>query len=101
MTVRVRVPYLRWRRCLWEPYSQSRCCYGCEETENEVACCSLHVVVCYVVIFLVMTFLFALIFKGCVHLSYAEAGFDLSMIVSPWCNCLRLIKLLISQKKDY
>ena len=32
------------------------------------------------------------------HPSYAKTGLDLSMIVSPWCNCLRLIKLPITTK---
>ena len=77
MTVRVRVPYLRWRRCLWEPYSQSRCCYGCKETANKVACCSLLRHDLFVTAFFSLFF-----FKGFVHPSNTDAGLDLSKIVS-------------------
>ena len=72
------VPFSRLRHCLWEPYSQSRCCYGCEETENEVACCNLLHHDSFV-----MSFFVCFNFKGYVYRSYAEAGLDLSMIVSP------------------
>ena len=63
----------------WEPYSKSRCCYG-NEGGKELKM-KLYVLVCYGMIF-VMSLFYSFYFLGCVHPSYAEAGLDLSMIVS-------------------
>ena len=56
----------------WEPYSKSRCCYG-NEGGKELKI-KLYVVVCYGMIFFVMSFFCFFYSLGCVHPSYAEAG---------------------------
>ena len=63
-----------------ESYSKSRCCYG-NEGGMELKM-KLYVVVCYGMIFCRVAFFCFFYSIGCVHPNYAEAGLDLSMIVS-------------------
>ena len=64
----------------WEPYSKSRCCYGNEGGKKLKM--KLYVVVYYGMICCHVTFFYSFYSLGCVYPSYAEAGLNLSMIVS-------------------
>ena len=65
----------------WEPYSKSRISYGIER-DKELKM-KMYIVICYGMIFCHVALLFLLLYRVCVCVpSYAEAGLDLSMIVS-------------------